>query len=106
MSLKKVDPKGLEEIVSSGREVLAVFSAEWCGFCRTLLKEVERRGSEIPIVVVDISDDTDSAWEDYRIEAVPTAILFRGGREVARRDPGTNGISFPELKEFFRNGGS
>ncbi|MDI9644983.1 MAG: thioredoxin family protein [Candidatus Verstraetearchaeota archaeon] len=101
MGLKIITARELKEMISSGRELLAIFSTKWCGYCRSLYKEVEKKGSGLPIVVVDISDDGDTAWEEYRIEMVPTAILFKEGSEAARKEPGPDGISLSDLEEFY-----
>ncbi len=101
MPLQKITSRELEKLISTGKRLVAVFSTSWCGFCRGLIKEIERKGEGLEVVVVDISDESDPAWDAYKIEMVPTAVLFDGGREVARRAPGWDGLSFSEVKGLF-----
>ncbi len=98
MPIQKITSGELEKLISSGKRFVAVFSASWCGFCRGLIKDIERKGEGLGVVVVDISDESDPAWDAYRIEMVPTAVLFDGGREAARKPPGWDGLSFSEVK--------
>ncbi len=101
MALRKITSKELEGIIASGKRFVAIFSTSWCGFCRALIKEIDQKGEGNNFVVVDISDESDPAWEAYRIEMVPTALLFEGGREVARKAPGWDGLSLSEVKGLF-----
>lgn len=98
MALQKITSNDLDKIISSGKRFVAVFSTGWCGFCRSLIKEIERKGEGLDAVVVDISDESDPAWDAYKIEMVPTALLFEGGREVARKNPGWDGLSFSDVR--------
>ncbi len=104
MTLPKMTSKDLEGLIASGKRFVAIFSTSWCGFCRSLIKEVERKGAGLEVAVVDISDESDPAWEAYRIEMVPTAVLFNGGREVARKPPGWDGLAFSDLKALYEKG--
>jgi hypothetical protein len=47
---------------------------------------------------VDISETEDKAWEDYNIDVVPTALLFRAGKEVARRACSFEGMRVKDLQ--------
>lgn len=98
MALQKITSNELEELISSGKRFLAIFSTDWCGFCRSLIKEIERKGIGLEVVIVDISDESDPAWEAYRIDMVPTALLFNGRREAARKTPGWDGLSFTDVR--------
>jgi len=100
MALTKITSSELEELISSGRRFVAIFSTSWCGFCRSLVKEIERKAGGCEVAVVDISDDSDPAWEKYNIDMVPTALLFNGGREVARKSPRWDGLGFTDIREL------
>ena len=66
--------------------VLVDFFATWCGPCKMLtpvIEEMDEKGEfgDIKILKVDVDECGDIA-RDYRIQAVPTLMLFRGGKVV------------------------
>ena len=68
--------------------VLVDFYADWCGPCKMmapLLDEVARkRAGEVLIVKLD-TDRNPATGERFGIRGIPTMILFRQGKEIARR---------------------
>lgn len=66
--------------------VLVDFWAEWCGPCKVYGPQFEKLASQrtdIRFVKVN-SDAAQQASLRYQVRSIPTTILFKGGKEVAR----------------------
>jgi thioredoxin 1 len=71
------------EVVGSQVPVLVDFWAEWCQPCRMLAPTIDQLASEYQGKVKIGKVDTDSNREvavKYGISAIPTIILFKGGK--------------------------
>jgi thioredoxin 2 len=85
----EVDGNALAAHVSRGDlPVLVDFWAPWCGPCRMMAPEFEKAAAALEPKVRLLKLDTQAHQEagaSYAIRSIPTMILFKGGREVARQ---------------------
>src|ERR687896_1882840 len=76
-----------EKVLSSDRPVLVDFWAEWCVPCHMVSPVVEEIGQEkgldLKVAKLNIDDNPD-ATRTYGVMSIPSLILFKEGKEVAR----------------------
>lgn len=73
------------EVIGSSIPVLVDFWAEWCMPCKMLSPIVEEISQElsgrIKVVKVNVDENSDLAMR-YGIQAIPTLLIFKGGKVV------------------------
>jgi thioredoxin 1 len=84
----------LQNQISKNTRVLALFYTSWCTFCKRFMnifnEDWEKNSFDI-VLCVKLDDYSNSLWEDYSIDNVPTVIFFKNGK-IAERIDGESGL--------------
>ena len=87
-----------DKIIAESKPTLVDFFATWCGPCKMqapILEQVKNRvGDAANVIKVDI-DRNNALAAKYRVQSVPTLILFKNGEPVWR----TVGLQQADLLE-------
>ena len=88
-----------QDIIAGDTPFLVDFFAEWCGPCKMIkpvLEELKKKmGNKIIILKIDI-DKNISLSSEYRIQSVPTLVLWKQGEIIWRQ---SGALSLNELEQ-------
>jgi len=84
-------------------KLVVLFTANWCSYCKMLEQEMDCALLDFRVIGVDLTDEEDKAWDDYRIEVVPTALLFAGKTEVGRKAASRSGLRVGDIKSLYES---
>ena len=89
-----------QDIIAGDTPVLVDFFAEWCGPCKMMKPVLEKlkkkMGNKIIILKMDI-DKNISLSSEYRIQSVPTLVLWKQGEIIWRQ---SGALSLNELEQI------
>jgi thioredoxin 1 len=75
------------EVLKSDVPVLVDFWAEWCGPCRMVGPAVEQVGKimagKVKVTKLNVDENQEIAMK-YSVQSIPSLLLFKGGKEIAR----------------------
>ncbi|MGI8906328.1 MAG: thioredoxin family protein [Candidatus Sumerlaeaceae bacterium] len=86
---------------TAGETWVVDFFATWCGPCKKFAPEFEatadKFGGKVSFARVDV-DSAPAVAQRYRIESIPSVIMFQGGRVVAQ----TGGMSRDDFENWVK----
>lgn len=80
--------QSFSQLVKGNTPVLVDFYADWCGPCKMMkpiLEELKSKlGDNVKIVKIDVDRNPQIA-QQFRIQGVPTLMIFRNGQSLWRQ---------------------
>ena len=93
--------ENFNDIINGNQLTLVDFFATWCGPCKQMHPVLEQlkasEGENLRIIKLDV-DKNEALASAYRIQSVPTLMLFRNGELLWRQ---SGAMSLADLKALF-----
>ena len=90
--------ENFNDIINGNQLTLVDFFATWCGPCKQMHSVLEQlkasEGEKLRIIKLDV-DKNEALASTYRIQSVPTLMLFRNGELLWRQ---SGAMSLADLK--------
>lgn len=97
--------KALNEYTKGNKLVIVDFNAVWCGPCRKMKPFLDKAAKEKADVVTILPVDADISQElveHYRIEALPTLLLFKNSKQLLRHEGFLDQSGIDQLIEKYK----
>lgn len=76
------------DVINNPQPVLVDFHATWCGPCKMMAPELQKfaqkNNGKLRVIKIDI-DKNPAVAQQFRIQGVPTLILFKEGKVLWRQ---------------------
>jgi len=97
--------KSFSELINSpGMPVLVDFYADWCGPCKTMAPILEQVAAQhqgkLKIIKIDV-DRNQAVAQQFRVQGIPTLILFHKGQPVWRQSGVVPGAQLTQAVQPF-----
>ena len=97
--------ENFNEWIQSSKPVLVDFYAVWCGPCQIMkprmLDVAERMGEDAKVIQIDI-DKEKELTERFRIQSVPTLIIFKNGKQLWRQSGIISTVALVQLLKNYQ----
>ncbi|MFL5731005.1 MAG: thioredoxin [Cytophagaceae bacterium] len=100
--MEAVKPKFNDLISNSEKPVLVDFYADWCGPCKAMAPIIEEVAGSMQdkVKIIKINVDKNQGISGiYRIQGIPTFILFKKGKIVWRQSGMIGGAELKKMLE-------
>ena len=95
MAAKHINSKELQRMIDNRETFLMDFFAPWCPHCQKINPAydilADEQEGKLPVLKLDM-DESDSLWEAFEVELVPTIRLYENGKAIRQ-------IVAPKTKE-------
>lgn len=101
MNIKYLTDESFEQEINKNNLVVVDFFATWCGPCRVfgpILEKVASEINDIEIFKVDV-DQNEKTAKKFGIMSIPTIVLLKDGKEIARN---IGLMNYEDLIEFIQ----
>ena len=87
MATVELTKENFNDIVGNNDVVIIDFWAEWCGPCKRFAPVFEAASEKYDNVIFGKvnTEEQPELSQYFQIRSIPTLVVFRGGREVARQ---------------------